>query len=287
MFISDFAIRRPIITVVTMLALVVFGVFSLMRLETDEFPDVAPPFVSVGIIYPGASPDGVEKEVLDPIEEAISSISGVKKVNGRAEDGFGFIMIEFLFEKPLQEATQDIRDAISQIRNDLPQEMEEPILTRFDPADLPIVSLALNSSTLSPAELTRLADPGITRELRSIPGVADVTVPGAVERELTVQLRPDAMQAAGVSVQDVVAALQLQNLAAPVGNVKGELDERSIRLRGRLEDPQEFAQLIVTRRNGQLIRLGQVASIEDGTGCPGPCVALEPPPVGGAPASGD
>ena len=95
-----------------MLALTVFGLIALLRLRTDEFPDVAPPFVSVAIPYPGASPDGVEKEVLDPIEEQIAAISGVKKINGTAEDGFGVILVEFVFEKPLAEATQDIRDAI-------------------------------------------------------------------------------------------------------------------------------------------------------------------------------
>ena len=91
MFISDFAIKRPIITVVAMLTLVVFGLFALFRLQTDEFPDVAPPFVTVAIPYPGASPDGVERELLDPIEEAISAISGVKKVNGTAQDGYATI----------------------------------------------------------------------------------------------------------------------------------------------------------------------------------------------------
>ncbi len=265
MLISDFAIKRPMITIVAMVALVAFGLVALLKLQTDEFPDVAPPVVSVGLVYPGASPDGVERELLDPIEEAISSIAGVKHVSGRAEDGFGFIMVEFLFEKPLQEATQDIRDAISSIRRDLPAELEEPIIKKFNDTDLPIVSLALNSSTLSPAELTRLADPGITRELRSISGVAEVTVPGKVERELTVQIRPEALQAAGVAVSEVVMALQLQNLAAPVGHITGTLDERSIRLEGRLEDPQQFANIIVAERNGQLIRLGQVASIVDGT----------------------
>ena len=105
-----------------MLALVVFGLIALRKLQTDEFPDVAPPFVTVGIPYPGASPDGVEKEILDPVEEAISSISGVKTINGSAEDGFATIIVEFLFEKPLQEASQDIRDAISGIRSDLPTE---------------------------------------------------------------------------------------------------------------------------------------------------------------------
>ena len=264
MIISDFAIKRPIITVVSMLALAIFGIFALMRLQTDEFPDVAPPVVTVGLLYPGASPDGVEREVLDPVEEAISSISGVKKVWGKAEDGFGTVMIEFEFVKPLSEATQDIRDAISGIRADLPEELEEPIIRKFNDTDLPIVSLALSSTSLTPAEMTRLADPGITRLLRSIPGVAEVQVSGNVERELTVQIKPEALQSAGVGVSQVVQALQLQNLAAPVGRVTGALEERSIRLKGRLESPAEFAQLVVAERNGQLIRLGQVADVFDG-----------------------
>jgi HAE1 family hydrophobic/amphiphilic exporter-1 len=265
MFISDFAIKRPLITVVTMLTLVIFGVVALFRLQTDEFPEVAPPYVSVGLIYPGASPDVVESEVLDPVEEAIASISGVKTIIGSASDGFASIVIEFVFEKPLLEATQDIRDAISTIRSDLPEELEEPVIRKLNDTDRPIVSLALSSNTLSPAELTRLADPTITRELRSIPGVAEVTVVGALERELTVQIRPDALQAAGIGVAQVVQALQLQNLAAPVGRVTGSLDERSIRLHGRAEDPQEFARIVVAERNGQLIRLGQVADVIDGT----------------------
>ncbi len=265
MLISDFAIRRPIITVVSMLALTVFGVIALLRLQTDEFPDVAPPFVSVAIPYPGASPDGVENEVLDPIEEQISAISGVKKINGQAEDGFGLITIEFVFEKPLAEATQDIRDAISEIRSDLPDEMEEPIIKKLNDTDRPIVSLALTSTRLSPAELTRLADPPITREIRSIPGVAEVAVSGKLERELTVELRPSDLQAAGVSVAEVVQALQLQNLSSPVGRVEGAYDERSIRLKGRLDGPEEFERLVVAERGGTLIRLGQVATVKDGT----------------------
>ena len=145
MLISDFAIKRPVITVVSMLALVVGGIIALFKLQTDEFPDVAPPYVSVAVPYPGASPETVETEILNPIEEAIASISGVKKVMGRAEDGFAVIMIEFIIEKPLPEATQDIRDAISGIRNDLPTEMEEPIIKKLNDTDRPIVSLAISS----------------------------------------------------------------------------------------------------------------------------------------------
>src|SRR3982751_2032540 len=101
MVISDFAIKRPLVTIVAMVTLALFGLVALFKLKTDEFPEVAPPFVSVAIPYPGASPDGVEKEILDPIEEQISSISGVKHVNGKAYDGYGFIMVEFQFGKDL------------------------------------------------------------------------------------------------------------------------------------------------------------------------------------------
>ena len=265
MIISDFAIKRPLITVVAMVALVIFGAFALFKLKTDEFPEVNPPFLTVGVVYPGASPDVVESEVLKPIEEQIGSISGVKRIMGKAYDGYSMIMIEFFFDKDLNVASQEVRDAISTIRADLPTEMKEPIVQKFNNTDRPIVSVAISSTVLSPPELTRLADPGITRELRSIPGVADVQIFGKVERELTVEVDPHKLQAANVSVAQVVQALQLQNLAAPVGRVNGTLDERAIRLSGRLLNPAEFDNLVVADRGGQLIRLGQVATIRDAT----------------------
>ena len=265
MVISDFAIKRPMITVVTMVALVVFGLFALMRLQTDEFPDIQQPVVLTGIPYPGASPEGVEREVLKPVEDAIKGISGVDQIFGTAFDGYAQIVVVFLFEKDVSQATQDIRDAISAIRADLPVEIKEPILQRFDPSDQPIVSLTLSSDTYSPAQLTRMADPAITSQLRGISGVSQVRIVGEVKRELTVQLRPQALQAAGISIGEVVQSLQSQNLAAPVGRVNGALDERTIRLQGRLRGPEDFMQLVVAEKNGQIIRLGQVADALDGT----------------------
>jgi HAE1 family hydrophobic/amphiphilic exporter-1 len=268
MIISDFAIKRPLITVVAMVTLVIFGLFALLKLKTDEFPDVAPPFLTVGIVYPGASPEVVESEVLKPVEEQIGSISGVKRIMGKAYDGYSMLLIEFFFDKDLNVASQDVRDAISAVRSDLPVEMKEPIVSKFNDTDRPIISVAMSSTVLSPADLTRLADPGITRELRALPGVADIQIFGKVERELTVEVDPHRLQAANVSVAQVVQALQAQNLAAPVGRVNGALDERAIRLRGRLENPAEFENLIVADRNGQVIRLGQVATIKDATAEP-------------------
>ncbi|HWM93376.1 MAG TPA: efflux RND transporter permease subunit [Thermoanaerobaculia bacterium] len=265
MTISDFAIKQPIITVVTMLILVIFGIFALLNLEVDEFPDLTNPIVFVMVPYPGASPTQVEREVVEPMEEAFGALSGVDEITSQSLDGFAQITVQFQFSKDPDQASQDVRDAVSGIRGDLPLEMEEPILRKFDPADFPIVSLVLASETMDPAELTLLADPGITRDLRAINGVAQVEVVGGVEREITVELRPADLASAGVSVGEVVQAVQSQNLAAPVGRIESRLTESSIRLRGRLETPLEFEQLAVSSRGGRLIRLGQVADVRDGT----------------------
>src|SRR5437868_3740568 len=138
---------------------------------------------------------------------------------------------DFAIKRPLVTVVPMVSLVISTVRIDLPQEMEEPIIRKFNDTDRPIVSVALSSVSLSPAELTRLADPGITRELRSVGGVSDVQVFGKVERELTVEVRPERLQAASVSIGQVVQAIMMQNLAAPVRAVTGALAEKSIRLK--------------------------------------------------------
>ncbi len=264
MFISDFAIRRPIITVVTMIALVVFGIAALSRLQTDEFPDIDAPIVFIGIAYPGASPDQVEREVVDRVEDRIAAISGLDILRSTSTDGFATIIAQFQFGKPTDQATQDVRDALSAVRAQLPTEVIEPIINRFDPSAQPIVSLALTSVTLTPAQLTQIADATIGSDLRAIPGVAQVNIAGADSATLNVILDPVRLAAAGVGVDQVVAALRSQNLAAPVGQVTGPVTERAIRIEGRLEHPEEFAALTVATRNGSPVHLGDVATVEAG-----------------------
>src|SRR6187399_2566253 len=265
MYISDTAITKPVLTVVAMLMIVVFGIVALTQLDTDEYPEIDAPVVVIAVPYPGASPDIVEREVVDPIEEAISGISGIDRMRSSSLDSFANIVVEFDFSKDPKLATQEIRDKISAIRNDLPTEMEEPILTQFDPADRPIVSLTLSSPGLTGAELTRMADPDITRRLRGINGVATVNLVGAIERELVVEIRPRDLEATGVSVGQLVQALQSQNLAAPVGRLEGSLEERTIRLKGRLDSPVDFKQLVVSHAAGRIVRLGDLADVKDST----------------------
>lgn len=268
MFISDFAIKRPIITVVTMIALVVFGLVALGRLDTDEFPDIDQPIVFLGIAYPGAAPDVVEREVVTRIEDRIAGISGVDKVNSTSTDGFAQIIIQFVFSKDVNEATQDVRDAISAVRAQLPAEMLEPVIQHFDPNTLPIVSLALTSSVLTAPQLTQLADQTIGGELRSVPGVAQVNVVGGDSAQLNVDVRPNDLAAAGIGIDQIVSALRAQNLAAPVGNVTTTLEQRSIRLQGRFDRAEDFASMVIGQRNGELIRLGQVATVTAGAAEP-------------------
>src|SRR4030095_15002190 len=265
MFISDTAIKRPVLTIVAMLLFVVFGLVALFQLDTDEYPEIDAPVVVIAIPYPGASPDVVEREVIDPIEEVISGISGVDKMTSNSLDSYANIIVEFDFSKDPRMASQEVRDKISEIRNELPTEMEEPILTQFDPADRPIMLLTPSSPGLSGAELTRSADPDITRRLRAISGVASVNLVGAIERELVVEIRPRDLQATGVSVAQLVQALQSQNLASPVGRLAGQLDERTIRLKGRLDSPADFKQLVVSQSGGRIVRLGDLADVRDST----------------------
>ncbi len=264
MWISDYAIRKPIVTTVVMIALVVFGLVALNRLDTDEFPDVEMPLVAVTVVYPGASPGTVERELVDPLEESFQSLSGVDNIQSTCVDGYAIIIVFFRFGRNIQEATQDVRDKISEKRADLPTEMEEPILSRFKASDFPIVSLVLASDDLAPVDLTELAEQQIQRELSSIPGVASVSVVGGTKREMTIAVKPHELAATGLGINQVVQAVATQSLAAPVGRLTGPYDERTIRLRGRLETKEDFAQLVLARSGTKVVRLGEVADVAPG-----------------------
>jgi len=264
MFLSEFSIKRPVVTVVITLALMVFGWFALKDLKTNQTPDVQPPVLLVSIPYPGASPETVEREVLNRIEDSLASISGIRDIRSYARDSFASIVVIFEFDKNLIEAAQEIRDAIATVRDKLPTEMKEPYLRRLDPTAQPVMNIALSSTEVSATELSRLAEDVIARELRTVPGVAQVELNGEQIREMTVLLRSAAMREANVSVAEVLNALRAQNLAAPVGRVESDLAEQSIRLLGRLQDVRDFESVIVKTRGDAAVRLGQIARIEDG-----------------------
>ena len=264
MFLSDFSIRRPVATVVIIIVLMALGLLALKKLRVNQIPDVEQPVLVTNISYPGASPDTVEREVINRIEKSLLSISGVDDVRSTASESNARLVVIFNFNKNMIEAADEVRGAIAAVRHKLPSEIREPIIQRIDPSAQPIMQLALSATQQSHAEISRLAEDQLADRFRGINGVAIVNVSGALKRELTVLLRAEKLREFNVSVAEVVAALRSQNTTAPVGKVRGVLEDQSIRLVGRIESPSGFSQVVVKRRGDELIRLGQVASIEDG-----------------------
>ncbi len=264
MFLSDFSIKRPVAMIVIIIALMAVGMLALKKLRVNQTPDVEMPVLVVTVPYPGASPETSEREIANRIEKALQSITGVYQMNTTSNEGGATFVIQFLFSKNMIEASDEVRNAIASVRYKLPVEMREPVLQRVDPSAQPIMQLALSSTSLSHAEISRIAEDDLSDRFRAIDGVAEVEVGGSLKRELSVLLHAEKLREYNVSVSEVVAAVRTQNTTAPVGKLRGALVEQNLRLVGRIESPAEFEQIVVKRRGNQIVRLSQVASISDG-----------------------
>src|SRR5262245_180106 len=264
MFLSNFSIRQPVTTVAIIIVLMCLGLIAFKNLRVNQIPDVELPLIVVNVPYPGASPETVEREIINRVEKALQSIPQVHEIRSTAREGQAQILIQFNFKKDMSIASDEIRNAIASVRYKLPVEMREPVLFHVDPSAQPIMQVALSSKTQTHAEISRLAEDVLADRFRAIDGVATVTVNGSLQRELSVLLRAQKLREYNVSVSDVVNALRAQNTTAPVGRVKGALDEQSIRLVGRIESPKEFEDIVLKRQGNEIVRLGQVAVVEDG-----------------------
>jgi len=262
-FLSDLSIKRPVFASMMMLALVVLGLFSLRRLSLENMPDVTFPFLIIQTAYPGASPEGVEREVTKRIEEAVNPVRGVKRIESSSVEGSSLIFIEFTLETDVNVAQNDVRSKIDQIRRQLPDDVEDPVVSQFDPSSEPIVTLALAGEGWATRDLTRLATETIKRRIENVSGVGNVAVVGGLAREIHIALVPAQLEALGVTPDMVVAALRRENMDAPSGRIERGNGEQSVRVRGRILDPQDFANVVVTTRNGTPVRLGQVAQVQD------------------------
>ena len=264
MFLSNFSVKKPVVTIVILLMLMAVGLMALKKLKVNQIPDVEMPLLVIDINYPGASPDTVEREVLNRVEKALQSVNGIKDLRGTANEGNANMLVFFEFKKNMVEATDEVRNAIGKVRYKLPTEIREPVILRIDPAAQPIMQLALSTSSQSHAEISRIVEDQIADKFRGIPGVAQVNVNGALKRELSVLLHAQKLREVNLSVTEVVNALRSQNAAAPVGKIRGAMEDQSIRLLGRIETPAEFNQIVIKRSGNELIRLGQVATVSDG-----------------------
>ncbi|HYH38852.1 MAG TPA: efflux RND transporter permease subunit [Azospirillum sp.] len=262
--ITRISVDNPVFATMLMVALMVFGLFSYQRLGVDQFPDVDFPLVVVSTEYPGASPESVETDVTRPVEEAINTIAGIKTLTSRSYEGRSVVIAEFDLKTASTQAVQDVREKVSALRPAFRTEVKEPQISRFNPDDQPIVSIAVKSDIRTLRDLTTLTDQIILKRLQNVRGVGRATIAGGVKRQVQIRLKPERLEALGVGVDEVVRAITNENQDIPAGTVEGDGRERVVQVSSRFATPQQFLDLIVARRGNTPVRLGQVAEVIDG-----------------------
>ncbi|MFN7918924.1 MAG: efflux RND transporter permease subunit [Bryobacteraceae bacterium] len=261
---ADVCIRRPVFAAMMILALVVIGVSSYLRLGVDRFPQVDIPTVMVKTLLPGAGPEEVETLVSDIIEEAVNTVEGIRELRSVSHPGRSTIVANFELNRDIDAAAQDIRDRVSAVLRQLPEDIEPPVAAKFDNESTPVLSIAL-SGTKSVRELTELADKVIKPQIERSTGVGEVQIVGGRERAINIWADADRLAAYRLPITRVATALARQNTEVPGGNITAGVHEQSLRTAGRLVDPRAFNDLVIATVRHTPVRVADIGYAEDGT----------------------
>jgi HAE1 family hydrophobic/amphiphilic exporter-1 len=262
--IADISIRRPVFAIMLIASLLVFGLVSYPRIGVDLFPSVEFPIVTVTVVYPGADPASMETKVADPLEEALNTMSGIKKLRSTSLESVCQIIMQFELEVKADQAVQDARDRVSAAMRRLPAGLDPPIVQKFDVGAAPVMSIAL-SGKLPPRELTRIGNDLVKARIQRLSGVGAAELIGGRDREIHVLVDPARLAGHGLTVQELMGALQAQNLELPAGRIELGSRELTVKTKGEVRSTQEIADLLITGLGGARVRVGDVATVEDGT----------------------
>ncbi|MDX1919936.1 MAG: efflux RND transporter permease subunit, partial [Candidatus Caenarcaniphilales bacterium] len=265
MLITEISVKRPVFAVMMMLALVVIGGLSYFKLGIEDLPNVEFPIAFVNVVYPGASPEVIEKEIVKKIEEAINPIQGVKRITSTTYEGLTNIIVEFNLNRDKDIALQDVRDAVATVRGELPKDIDEPTVSNFDPTSVPIISAVLYSNKLNLAELSVMAKESIKKKIESSYGVGKVSILGNQEREIRVEINPSQMREKRIGVEQILDSINLANKEIPAGGLESNNISQQIRVKGKIQNPQDFNQVVVSNRDSIPIKLESIAQIYDTT----------------------
>ncbi|CAH0223648.1 Multidrug resistance protein MdtB [Agrobacterium fabrum] len=264
MFLTRISVSHPVFATMMMVALLVMGTFSLQRLGLDEYPNVDVPVVVVVTSYPGATPETVEMEVTRPVEDALNAIGGLDEVTSTSYEGRSVVVAKFKLQVQSSAAAQEVRDKIAPIEANFPKDVKKPVISRFDPAAEPILSLAISSTSLDVPALATLAEQKVVRQLTSVAGVGQATLVGGRKRQIDVTIDEARMRALRIGVNEVVTSLRAGNSNSPAGSVIDPVSERTIQIQGRIEEPGALLDMVVARRGGVAIPLHDVATLSEG-----------------------
>lgn len=264
MSLADVCINRPILTWMLTLALVVFGVLGYNRLGVDQFPNMEFPVLTVQATMEGASPEGMEEDVVDVLEEYLNTIAGVRSIRSTSYEAAAMIVVEFHLGIDLDVAAQDVRDKVARARFELPRELETPTVGTFNPNDQPILWIPLKTPGVSTVQASEYVRRQINPFVETIPGVAGVMMFGRLDRNIRVWLSVDELRSRGLTSADVISAIHLEHVELPGGSVQGKRVQYSVKTDAEFHTIAELESLVVANRDGVLVRLGDVARIEDG-----------------------
>ncbi|HXG66739.1 MAG TPA: efflux RND transporter permease subunit [Blastocatellia bacterium] len=261
---AEICIKRPVFAAMLILALVVVGAASYFRLGIDRFPSVDMPSVSVRTTLPGASPEEVETEVSQKIEEVVNTVEGIQELRSISGPGSSFVIATFSLDRDIDTAAQDVRDRVATVIRDLPRDVDPPVVSKFDNDSQPVMTVAV-SADRPLRELTELADKIVKVQMERSTGVGEVRIVGGLERAISVWVDPDRLAAYQIPITRVRDALVRQNANVPGGNVTSGPREQTLRTMGRLDDADAFNDLVIATVNGAPIRIRDIGWAEDGT----------------------
>ena len=262
-WLAEISVRRPVLASVIVLLFVVVGVLGYTKLQVDRFPKIDFPTVAVTTRLDGATPKEIETEITDKIEEAVNTVSGIDEVRSTSSDGVSQVLVTFLLEKNIDVAAQEVRDRVNQILSDLPDDAKAPVIEKLDPDAAPILNIAVVADRPT-REITEYADKVLRRQLESVPGVGQVRVIGGRKRQINVRLDPIRLRAFGLTATDAQRAIRAQNVQIPAGTVKNAANEAGLRVLGKALSMDDLGRLVVREQEGGLVRLSDVAQVEDG-----------------------
>ncbi len=264
MFLSEISIKRPVLATMMSLALVLFGAVALTRLPVRELPDIDPPVVNILTVLPGSDAAVVETEVTEPLEDAINSIEGIKTLTSESREQVSSITVEFDLSRDIELAAQDVRDRVSRVRGTLPEDIQEPVVTKQDADANPVIWISLFSDQFSTLELTTMAENQMKDRLQTVKGVSSIFIGGAKRYAMRLRLDADKMAAHQVTISDVDLALKSENLDLPSGRIEGLNREISIQTRGEMKTAEEFNHLVIKRSGDSFVRLQDIGHAEIG-----------------------
>lgn len=260
---SELCVRRPVFATMLVMSLVVLGIFSFRDLGVDLFPRADPATVNVRLSLPGASPDELVSSVIEPMEQAISGVSGIDEISARIGEGSGNITVRFVLERDLDEAVNDVREKVAGAIRSVPPELLPPVITKVDPDADPVMSILVSSDALSLRTLTEVADKQISRSIQTVNGVGQVSIAGSRAREIHVVVDIEKLNSFGLSLSQVRDAIVAENVEIPGGAVEQGKGQLLLRTMGRIDVTEDFNNIVITTKNGTPIRVSDVGRAED------------------------